>query len=79
MNLMVVGAYAKGKTSLLMQLAKWGTRPERTTVSFSFKTVLANSVGPDEMLHSVAFHLDLFVCQSIPVGVSSIRKNNMKS
>ena len=33
MNLMVVGAYAKGKTSLLTQLAKWGTCPEKRTVS----------------------------------------------
>ena len=68
MNLMVVGAYAKGKTSLLMQLAKWGTRPERTTVSLSSKTVfiLANSVGPDEMLHSAAFHLDLFCLPKYP-------------
>ena len=44
MNLMVVGAYAKGKTSLLMQLAKWGTRPERTTVSFSLKTVKSHGM-----------------------------------
>ena len=31
---MVVGAYAKGKTSLLEQLAKWGTCPKERTVSY---------------------------------------------
>ena len=33
MNLMVVGAYEKGKTSLLQQLVRWGTCPKEKTVN----------------------------------------------
>ena len=30
-----------------------------------------NSVGPDEMQHYVAFHLGLYCCKSICLGVKS--------
>ena len=44
MNLMVVGAYARGKTSLLQQLARWGTCPKEKTVSLIYE----NSFGMHE-------------------------------
>ena len=36
--------------------------------------ILAKSVGTDEMPRYVAFHLGFIVCQSTPLGVSSIRR-----
>ena len=41
---------------------------------FSIDFIKANSADPDEMLHSVAIHLDHYCLPKYPIGVSSIQR-----
>ena len=43
-------------------------------LSLMIAFVLANNVDPDEMLHYVAFHLDLHCCQNTHLEDTSIER-----